>query len=295
MKEFQRFHPVVNFIYFVFVIGFSCFFMHPLCILISFLCAVSYLVMLKGIKKVKKTLVYVLGIVLVTALINPLFNHEGVTIITYFKSGNPFTLESLLYGFSAGGMLSAVILWFLCYSEVFTSDKFIYLFGKSIPKISLVFSMTLGFVPRFLSQLKKVINAQKLIGKDLSKGNMITRIKNALTVLSALTTWSLENSIDTADSMKSKGYGLTGRTAFSIYKFDKRDIIILMLISFLGIAVLVGAITGKMYFNYFPIVKMSDISLSEVICFVFYALLCGMPLIIEIREAIRWNALISKI
>ena len=39
----------------------------------------------------------------------------------------------------------------------------------------------------------------------------------------------LENAIDTSDSMKSRGYGLTGRTAYSNSVFDKRDVTALIL------------------------------------------------------------------
>jgi energy-coupling factor transport system permease protein len=47
---------------------------------------------------------------------------------------NPLTLESIFYGLAAAVMLAAVVLWFGCYNEVMTSDKFIYLFGRVIPR-----------------------------------------------------------------------------------------------------------------------------------------------------------------
>ena len=50
MNEFKTYHPIVNFVYFVFVIGFSCFFMHPVCLVISLVSGFSYSVMLKGRK-----------------------------------------------------------------------------------------------------------------------------------------------------------------------------------------------------------------------------------------------------
>jgi energy-coupling factor transport system permease protein len=46
-------------------------------------------------------------------------------------------------------MLAAVISWFSCYNAVMTSDKFVYLFGRVIPALSLILSMTLRFVPKF--------------------------------------------------------------------------------------------------------------------------------------------------
>ena len=87
--------------------------------------------------------------------------------------------------------------------------------------MSLIISMTLRFVPKFASQLKVVTNAQRCMGRDVSNGSIIKRAKNGLNILSIMTTWSLENAIETADSMKSRGYGIPGRTAFSIFTFDR--------------------------------------------------------------------------
>lgn len=116
-------------------------------------------------------------------------------------------------------MLAAVVTWFSCYTAVMTSDKFVYLFGRLIPALSLVLSMALRFVPKFQAQFHVVSEAQRCIGRDVSDGGVIRRIRNAVTIFSIMLTWSLENAIETADSMKSRGYGLPGRTAFSIYRF----------------------------------------------------------------------------
>ena len=53
----------------------------------------------------------------------------------------------MLYGLASAALLSATLLWFTCYNTVMTSDKFIYLFGRVIPALSLVLSMTMRFVP----------------------------------------------------------------------------------------------------------------------------------------------------
>ena len=295
MNEFKTYHPIVNFIYFVFVIGFSCFFMHPVCLCISLACGFTYSVMLKGRKAIKTNLIYMLPMVVMMALINPAFNHEGITVIAYLPSGNPLTLESIIYGLCAAIMIVSVICHFSCYNEIMTSDKFIYLFGKIIPAMSLIISMTLRFVPRFASQLKVVTNAQRCMGHDVSHGSIIKRAKNGINILSIMTTWSLENAIETADSMKSRGYGIPGRTAFSIFNFDKRDRKALICILLLGIYTLVGNLMGGMKFTYFPSIKSSDISVFGISVFLAYLLLCMCPIIIEIWEVSRWKALRSKI
>lgn len=295
MNEFKSYHPVVNFIYFVFSIGFSCVFMHPVCLCVSLACSFAYSVMLKGRKAIKTNLLYMLPTMLLTALINPAFNHEGVTIIRYLPGGNPLTLESIVYGLSATVMLVSVICWFSCYNEVMTSDKFIYLFGRIIPSLSLIISMTLRFVPKFAAHLKTVTNAQKCIGRDMSHGSALQRAKNGLAILSIMTTWALENAIETADSMKSRGYGLPRRTAFSVFTFDKRDTKTLVIIAVLGLYTLVGGISDGMYFRYFPSIKAAEFSPFSLSVFAAHMLLCIYPIIIEIVEVRRWKALKSKI
>lgn len=295
MNEFKTYHPIVNFAYFAFVICFSMFFMHPVCLAISLCSAFTYSIMLHGKKALKTNLLYMLPTMLVTALVNPAFNHEGVTILTYLPSGNPLTLESILYGTSAAVMLVSVICLFSCFNAVMTSDKFIYLFGRVIPSLSLILSMTLRFVPRFYSHLRQVSSAQKLIGKDVSSGNIFRRAKNALSVLSVTVTWALENAIETSDSMKSRGYGGKGRTAFSNFVFTKRDACALAYSLVLGAYVLVGGICGGLSFRYFPSVKSEASSLFTCSLLVAYFLLCIMPIIIEIKEAIAWKAIKSKI
>lgn len=295
MNEFKTYHPIVNFIYFVFVIGFSCVFMHPLCLVISLLSAFIYSVMLKGKKSVKTNLIYMIPTLIFASLINPAFNHEGVTIIEYLPSGNPLTLESVVYGLAAAMMIVSVICWFSCYSEVMTSDKFIYLFGRVIPSLSLIISMTLRFVPRFSAQLKVVANAQRCMGRDVSNGSVIKRAKHGLSILSIMTTWALENAIDTADSMKSRGYGHSGRTAFSIFTFDKRDRKAFLCIMGLGIYTIIGRLLGGMYFQYFPSIKVNDFSVFGLSVFVAYTALCIYPILIEIWEVMKWKAIESKI
>ena len=295
MSEFKKYHPIVNFTYFVFVIGFSCFFMHPVCLGISLLSGFVYSVMLKGRKQIKNNLIYMLPMIIIMALINPAFNHEGVTIIEYLPDGNPLTLESIVYGLCAAVMIISVICHFSCYNEIMTSDKFIYLFGKIIPAMSLIISMTLRFVPRFSAQLKVVANAQKCMGRDVSSGSIIKRAKSGLNILSIMTTWSFENAIETADSMKSRGYGIPGRTAFSIFTFDKRDKKALSCILLLGIYTLVGSLMGEISFRFFPSMKMVEASVFGISVFVAYLLLCGSPIIIELWEVRKWKALRSKI
>ncbi|WP_406241707.1 energy-coupling factor transporter transmembrane component T [Tissierella carlieri] len=294
--SFSSFHPIVNFLYFLVVLIFSMFLMHPIFQIIALISAITYSMMIKGLRKgIKINIAYMLPMLLFMAFLNPLFNHEGVTILFYLKDGNPITFESILYGIASATMFITVIIWFSCYNAVMTSDKFIYLFGRIIPSLSLIFSMVLRFVPRYLEQIKIISNAQKSIGRDLSQGGIIKRAKNGIKILSIMTTWALENSIETADSMRARGYGLSGRTSFSIFSFDNKDKIGVSAIILLVSIILIGAFKGENTIKFFPSIKFSEITEFSIFIYIVYLILCMLPVIINIQEAIRWKSIKSKI
>ena len=292
--SFSTYHPAVNLLFFTEVLGFSMFLLHPMCLAVSLAGAAAYDLYLNGKKALAFCLKGILPMMAVTALLNPGFNHQGATILAYLPSGNPLTLESILYGLAAAAMLAAVVLWFACFNTVITSDKFVYLFGRIIPSLSLVLSMALRFVPRFKAQLRTVTRAQKCIGKDPARGGLLHRIRCAGASLSTMVSWALENGIDTADSMNSRGYGLPGRTAFSIYRFDRRDRLALAALLALGAAVLAGAALDGLTWRYFPTVKWSGGPVS-LLTMTAYLALCAVPVILDRREDRKWTALRWKI
>ncbi|MBR4880207.1 MAG: energy-coupling factor transporter transmembrane protein EcfT [Clostridia bacterium] len=286
---FSSCHPIVNLIYFALVTGFAMFFMHPVCLVVSLASAIAYAANLNGRMAAKRTLTFVLPMMLMAAIINPAFNHAGETILLYLPTGNPLTLESIVYGIASAFMLGAVITWFNCFTEVMTSDKFVYLFGRIIPSLSLILSMTLRFVPRFKAQMKVVSDAQRCVGRDVSEGSVLSRIRKAATVLSIMVTWSLENALETADSMKSRGYGQPGRTAFSIYKFDKRDRNIIIWLVICGIVIIAAGLTGIISWEYFPGFTGDVVSAMGIIVQIIYALMCLTPVIINKNEEKYWK------
>lgn len=291
---FSGYHPLVNFLYFALVLVFSMCLMHPVSLAISLGSAIAYSVYLSGRKALRFQLLYMLPVMAMAALINPVFNHEGATILCYLPTGNPLTWESILYGLAAAALLAAVITWFSCYNAVMTSDKFVYLFGRVIPALSLVLSMTLRFVPKFKTQFQVVCDAQRCVGRDISNGSLLQRMRRAITILSIMVTWSLENAIETADSMRSRGYGLPGRTAFSIYRFDERDKAALLWLGFCGFYILCGALAGGFAWRYYPTVKGGALTPLGVSFQLVYLALCLTPVILNAAADRTWAHLGEK-
>lgn len=300
---FSQCHPFLNFFYFGVVLFFTMFNQHPVFLGISYAGAFFYSILLNGWKKTgKQSLLFTLPGLLIVALFNPLFNHYGVTMLYYVESsGNWITLEALVYGIVLGAVMFAVIQWFSCYNKVMTTDKFVYLFGRIIPALSLILSMALRFVPRFMGQLKVIRNGQKAMGRDVSEGSLLKRIRYGLNMLSILVTWALENAIETSDSMRSRGYGLKGRTAFSIYRFTKKDKILMSVMMVLFAVFTAGCLNGAAYASYDPRILLAGFTILgyeapvdaspvlAVFTYICFGIFCFLPVILDVTETIRFS------
>ena len=278
---FSDCHPAVNFLYFALVLAFSMCLMHPACLVISLTGACCYLTRLLGASELGRSAHWLVPMALLAALVNPAFVHQGATILTYFPSGNPLTLESILYGCASGVLLAAVVLWFVCVTDVITSDKVVYLFGRIIPALSLLLSMTLRFVPQFTRRLRTVAQAQRRLGRDAGRGSVRRRLREAMRVFSIVVTWSLESGLIAADSMRGRGYGLPGRTAFALYRLDRRDAAMLLWLGFCGLYLLGGALAGGLAFQYYPLLSAGAVTPLTVSFFAVYGLLCFTPVLVD--------------
>ena len=284
--SFSSYHPVINLLYFIFTIGYALAFNHPVCLGMSFIGAVSYMICIRGVWTCVKSLKVMVPVIIITALLNPAFSHEGATIITYLPTGNPLTLESVCYGIAAAFMLVTVICWFSAFNYVITSDKLVYLFGKAAPVLSLMLSMTLRLVPDIAGQFKRVYKASLAAGYSVN-GKHFVKVRLACHVFSAVVSWALERAITTADSMKSRGYGLPGRTAYSIFRFKKSDIMAGAAFVALGIYILLGALRGGFRFYYYPWTTGRMTGLLTCSMYVCYAILVMFPVTLNVWDTIR--------
>ncbi len=287
--SFFDYHPLVNLAYFLLVLLFSMFLMQPVCLAISFFCAAAYGAWLNGRRALRLGLLYVLPLLLLTMVLSPLFSHEGATILAYFPSGNPLTLESVVYGIASAFLLGSLLQWFSCLNAVMTADKLVYLFGRLIPALSMLLSMALRFVPRFGAQWRAVAAAQRCLGRDISQGSLWKRARCGIKIFSIVVSWALESAVETADSMKSRGYGLPGRTAFSIYRFSERDGLALAFLLGCGVYVLAGQLSGGLAWRYYPTVQGTLGGLYTGSIYLTYFALCVMPLALDLAWARRWR------
>ncbi len=291
---FSTYHPIINFGFFCAVIGTGIFLHHPVFVGAGVLAALVYSIMLGGKGTVKFAALFALPMVLVFTLVNPLVNSRGGTVL-FHTQYSQVTLEAAIYGLLSGLMLASVLLWFSCYNKIMTSDKFVYLFGRIMPAISLIFSMVMRFVPNFKTQIRKISDAQKCIGRDVSNGTKKEKVRHGMKILNIMFTWALENAIDSADSMRSRGYGLKDRSAFSIYRFDSRDTLAALYLIIMTGIVIAGAAAGACSIEFYPEIVMAEFSYRTIIVYIAYILLCFFPVAVEVKEVAVWKLSQSKI
>ena len=273
------------------VIFVGIFYPHPVMQAIALAAAMAYGFITMGTRAAAKYCGAMLLLLIFGTLFNPMFNHYGVTILGYFPNGNPITLESIVYGFVLTITLVTSMLWFASFTKVMTTDKFIFLFGRVIPSMSLILSMVFRFVPLFIKQIHKISDGQKCVGRDISNGNFLEKARHGIRIFSIMVTWALENAIDTADSMRARGYGLRGRTAFSIFRFDRRDAILTAGSVGLFALLLIGLGLGCGFVQYDPKFKIAAFTPMAVVTWLAYAGLCFVPVVVDIVDDLNWRRL----
>lgn len=292
---FSTYHPGITFLFFIVAIVFGMCFIHPAFWISSCVLSAVYAVTIKGRRAIRLLLIMLI-VFIVVSLINPLFTADGSHVLTVLPWGRPYTMEALCYGMAAGGMFVTVLLWFSSYNAVMSSDKFLYLFGRMIPSIALVLTMILRLVPLFQTKAKQIAGARKCVGMTSGAATNKDKINHGMAVTSALTSWALEGGIITADSMQSRGFGSGKRTTFSIYRMDRRDMILLAIMILLAGAVLVCAVKGGMKTAYIPDIEFTRTDSPYMVAgIITYIIFMAIPTILNIAEAARWHYLRSGI
>lgn len=271
MSTLVRMHPLCCFAYLIVVMGVTIFTRNPLLLIES---AVGAALLLISMQKGGVTALFPL-IIAVTALTNPLFSHNGVTVL-FFAGDIAFTLESLVYGAVFGIMLAAVCGWSIASSKIITSDKYIWLFGRILPSAGLVLSCAMRFIPLFIRRARSFAAAQDAVS-----------LSEQLRAFSASVGYSAEAAMISADSMKARGYGSAKRTSFSLYRMGRAEISVLIAILMLFVALIALVTVGAGEFYYYPALSEFSFSVRDILLYTVFGALCLLPSVAVLYEKIK--------
>lgn len=219
--------------------------LHPLCILIYFcealtvcfitewqgLCVIFACIFIFSLIAHKaKSVLWALPLSIFMFILNPIFYHNGATVLFSVKGIN-FTLEAIENGFYSALLILCTVLIFTCLGVFLSEEKFLYVFGRPFPKLSLMISMIFrhfDILSHAYEQTKEMAKMNGCYNKDDS---LFKKIKTGATVFEAFTGAALEGSIETAYALEAKGYYSKNKTIIKKYRFRITDLIFIIISS----------------------------------------------------------------
>ena len=204
----------------------------------------------RGAARTLGALRWQLPVILIIAVLNPLFSASGSTEL--FRIGmRAVYLESMVYGLCMGGLFVASVLWFEAAASMLSYDKVLALLGNTAPVIALMISMCMRLIPQFLRRGRTVLAVQDAI--DVPGRASADPVRSRLRASSVLMGWGMEDSLERADAMRSRGWGAAARrTTYARYRLRRSDVAALVGLALFGAATVAVAWTATTQYSFYP-------------------------------------------
>ena len=281
VAAFSMSHPAVPALYMVLTLGLTMFSMQPVLIALSLAGGLAYGFATRGTVRTLGALRWQLPVILIIALVNPLFSASGSTEL--FRIGmRAVYLESLVYGLCMGGLFVASVLWFEAAASMLEYDKVLALLGNAAPVIALMISMCMRLIPQFLRRGRTVLAVQDAI--DVPGRAPADPVRSRLRASSVLMGWGMEDSLERADAMRSRGWGaVPRRTTYARYRLGRSDVVALVGLALFGAVAVAVAWTATTQYSFYPQLSVPAPWQGYVVYAVWMALPCVLCAIDEKR------------
>lgn len=268
------------------------FFKHPVYLLLTLIALILLHLSLDQGRTLRKGIKGYLFIAIIIFITNPLFSSRGATILGYVMD-RPITLESIVYGGLFALSLLNILFAFAAYQIVITPDKLLFLLNPLLPRTAFLITVTMRFVPLLTRRLKDIMTVKHAMGGRAAVSRR-ERMKDSMETLHTLITWSLEEALETASSMRARGYGLGKRSSAVRYKMDGRDQALLWVLIITGMNISVGGVLGTNEYQVYPSLPAllwTPTLWLHLACYVVF--LC-VPLVLNGKEHLYWHYTRSK-
>ena len=235
----------------------------------------------RGVARTLGALRWQLPVILIIAVLNPLFSASGSTEL--FRIGmRAVYLESMVYGLCMGGLFVASVLWFEAAASMLEYDKVLALLGNAAPVLALMISMCMRLIPQFLRRGRTVLAVQDAI--DVPGRAPADPVRSRLRASSVLMGWGMEDSLERADAMRSRGWGAaTRRTTYARYRLGRGDVAALVGLAVFGAAAVAVAWTATTQYSFYPQLSVPAPWLGYVVYAAWMVLPCVLHAIDEKR------------
>jgi len=286
-------HPTVMLFYYAGGMAFGMLLFHPLILLCGWIACLIVNWHLDGGRAWRHWALPIISILLFVMIVNPLVSHRGRTVWFYLGDA-AITMESVAYGITMALSLLGLLTLFVSYRIVLTERKFLYLFARISPRMALLTMMAAGMVPRLRRRLSTLMLVQQTRGVTVAEGTIAARARSGARLIASLLAWTLDDALQTADSMQARGYGTGPRSSYPAFAFRGRDRWTAAgLLAFAAI-ILVLWWNGSGFLNIYP--RLAPVALDSGDCWTMAAYLSFLllPLAWEWRDRRTWQVSSGK-
>lgn len=273
----ERLHPISMMVFFLFTILLPAFTGSPFFYLLSLVVGLLMLFDTLPVREIVKSIPGYLILFILISCFNPLFYHDGNTVLFYLN-GQRITLEALAYGMNSALMVISVLIWCRCFTHYCTGDKIMYLFGAFSPKTAIIISMVLRFVPMYREHIETYRNTQRLLG-IYGEGTLFEKIRGEFKIFGGFLSWILEHSMTTSDSMTARGYGASKRKAFRLFSFRTTDALICIIVFLSSAFIIYSIASGAFKTGFYPEIIFHRQTVFTGISYALFTVTAVIPLI----------------
>ncbi|MBM6675894.1 hypothetical protein H6A07_03930 [Olsenella uli] len=279
-RAFDAVHAAVPTALFAGVVALTMLAVQPALVAASLAGALLFSLLARGVAATARGLVWQLPLLALVCLANPFFSASGSTLLIKLGPRSVY-LESLAYGATMGALMVAVVLWLEGAAAALTQDRLLALAPRRARALPLLLGMVSQLVPQLLRRSRDVragLAACTAAGARPAARDALVRTS------SLLLTWSLEESLERADSMRARGWESgRSRTCYRPECLRRRDVVILCGIGALLVLAAVCAWRFCASWRFYP--RMSG--LGPWWAYVPFALLALLPAAAELAARLR--------
>lgn len=216
---------------------------------------------------------------LMVMIINPVLAQSGQTVLW---QGPPLpllgrlavTLEAVYFAAAMSVRLLVIMSIFCLYNLIVHPDKALNFFSRFAGQVALVIFLTIRMFPVLAREMENIRNAQQLRGVDFNKGSLKEKFVKHSRLIGILLAKSLEDSLETAESMEARAFGSGRRTCYNRNLWRPRDVIILSCSMCAATAGIWGRVHGFGSYSFYPVLDnlISGPGTAAVLIIVLFSL-----------------------
>lgn len=205
------------------------------CLLVSVAVVIASRVPLKTVVKSLRPIVLV---ILVTSLLQVLYNEGGIVLVEFWKikitSGGVLTAVYMALRIILLIVMSTMLTYTTSPTSLTTGlDRIFAPFrkiGLDFHTVTMIMTIALRFIPTLIDEVDKIMSAQKSRGANFEKGNVLKRAKALIPLFIPLIFNSVRHAYELSNAMICRCYnGGQGKTTMNSLKFKGKDYLTVLL------------------------------------------------------------------